>query len=117
MSGVRLEAGVHMVTASSSAIQNIKKCVNRCGIKVQDVVLEQLASSYAVLTEDEKELGFTYDFVEFYTGMYLKWDENEINNVLKNLNEDSYREFIKFEEKCVAVHNRNKHKLNGVVNL
>ena len=56
MSGVRLEAKVHMVTASSSAIQNIKKCVNLCGIKVQDIVLEQLASSYAVLTEDEKEL-------------------------------------------------------------
>ncbi|WP_119342736.1 cell division protein FtsA [Facilibium subflavum] len=57
MSGVRLEAKVHMVTASSSAVQNIKKCVNRCGIKVQDIVLEQLASSYAVLTDDEKELG------------------------------------------------------------
>lgn len=57
MSGVRLEARVHMVTASSSSIQNIKKCVNRCGIKVQDIVLEQLASSYAVLTDDEKELG------------------------------------------------------------
>ena len=57
MSGVRLEAQVHMVTASSSAVQNIKKCVNRCGIKVQDIVLEQLASSYSVLTDDEKELG------------------------------------------------------------
>ena len=57
MSGVRLEARVHMVTASSSAVQNIKKCVNRCGIKVEDIVLEQLASSYAVLTDDEKELG------------------------------------------------------------
>lgn len=57
MFGVRLEAKVHMVTASSSAIQNIKKCVNRCGVKVQDIVLEQLASSYSVLTDDEKELG------------------------------------------------------------
>tara|TARA_R110002074_G_scaffold132808_3_gene276364 strand:+ start:4155 stop:5012 length:858 start_codon:yes stop_codon:yes gene_type:complete len=65
--------------------------------------------------EDEKELGFTYDFIEFYTGVYLKWDEK--NNTLKNLTEDSYREFIKFEEKCVAVHNRNKHKIEGIINL
>lgn len=57
MSGVRLEAKVHMVTASSSAVQNIKKCVTRCGVQVQDIVLEQLASSHAVLSDDEKELG------------------------------------------------------------
>ncbi|MCF6766448.1 cell division protein FtsA [Thiotrichales bacterium 19S3-7] len=57
ISGVRLEAKVHMVTGSISAVQNIVKCVNRCGVEVSDVVLEQLASSYAVLTEDEKELG------------------------------------------------------------
>lgn len=57
MSGVRLEAKVHMVTGAVSAAQNIIKCVNRCGLEVDDVILEQLASSYAVLTEDEKELG------------------------------------------------------------
>lgn len=57
MSGVRLEAKVHMVTGSVSAAQNIVKCVRRCGLEVDDVILEQLASSYAVLTEDEKELG------------------------------------------------------------
>lgn len=57
MSGVRLEANVHMVTGSVSASQNIIKCVRRCGIEVADMVLEQYASSYAVLTEDEKELG------------------------------------------------------------
>lgn len=57
MSGVRLEAKVHMVTGSVSAAQNIVKCVRRCGLDVDDVILEQLASSYAVLTEDEKELG------------------------------------------------------------
>lgn len=57
MSGVRLEAKVHIVTASNSAAQNIIKCVRRCGLKVDDLILEQLASSYAVLTEDEKELG------------------------------------------------------------
>jgi cell division protein FtsA len=57
MSGVRLEAKVHIVTGADSAAQNIIKCVQRCGLTVEDVVLEQLASSYACLTEDEKELG------------------------------------------------------------
>ncbi|HMD58559.1 MAG TPA: cell division protein FtsA, partial [Steroidobacteraceae bacterium] len=57
MSGVRLEAKVHIVTGADSAAQNIIKCVQRCGLVVEDIVLEQLASSFAVLTEDEKELG------------------------------------------------------------
>jgi cell division protein FtsA len=57
MSGVRLEAKVHMVTGAVSAAQNIVKCVRRCGLDVDDIILEQLASSHAVLTEDEKELG------------------------------------------------------------
>ncbi len=57
MSGVRLEARVHMVTGAVSAAQNIIKCVRRCGLEVDDLVLEQLASSHAVLQEDEKELG------------------------------------------------------------
>jgi len=54
---VRLEAKVHIVTGADSAAQNIEKCIQRCGLTVEDVVLEQLASSFAVLTEDEKELG------------------------------------------------------------
>lgn len=57
MSGVRLEAKVHIVTGAVSAAQNITKCVKRCGLHVADVVLEQLASSHSVLTDDEKELG------------------------------------------------------------
>src|SRR5579859_5789900 len=57
MSGVRLEAKVHIVTGADSAAQNIVKCVQRCGLAVDDIVLEQLASSYAVLSEDEKDLG------------------------------------------------------------
>ncbi|HTX24711.1 MAG TPA: cell division protein FtsA [Steroidobacteraceae bacterium] len=57
MSGVRLEAKVHIVTGADSAAQNIEKCIQRCGLEVEDIVLEQLASSFAVLTEDEKELG------------------------------------------------------------
>lgn len=57
MSGVRLEANIHMVTGAVSAIQNIVKCIQRCGLSVDDIILEQLAASYAVLTDDEKELG------------------------------------------------------------
>ena len=57
MSGVRLEAKVHLVTCAMNAVQNIEKCIRRCGLEVEDVILEQLASSYSVLTEDEKELG------------------------------------------------------------
>ena len=57
MSGVRLEARVHMVTGAVSAAQNIIKCVRRCGLEVEDLILEQLASSYSVLEDDEKDLG------------------------------------------------------------
>jgi cell division protein FtsA len=57
MSGVRLEAKVHLVTCAVNAAQNIEKCVRRCGLEVDDIILEQLASSHAILTEDEKELG------------------------------------------------------------
>lgn len=57
MSGIRLEAKVHMVTSSVSAEQNIVKCIRRCGLDVDDIVLEQLASCSAVLTDDEKDLG------------------------------------------------------------
>lgn len=57
MSGVRLEAKVHIVTGAVSAAQNIVKCVRRCGLEVDDIILEQLASSYAILSEDEKGLG------------------------------------------------------------
>lgn len=57
MSGVRLEAKVHLVTCAVNAAQNIEKCIRRCGLEVDDIILEQLASSYSVLTEDEKELG------------------------------------------------------------
>lgn len=57
MSGVRLEAKVHMVSGAVSAAQNVVKCLHQCGLQVTDLVLEQLASSHAVLTDDEKELG------------------------------------------------------------
>lgn len=57
MSGVRLEAKVHIVTGAVSAAQNIIKCVRRCGLEVDDIILEQLASSMSALTDDEKDLG------------------------------------------------------------
>jgi cell division protein FtsA len=76
MAGVRLEARVHIVTGAVSAAQNIAKCVRKCGLEVNDIILEQLASSHAVLTEDEKELGVcvidigggTTDIAIFYEG-------------------------------------------------
>ena len=57
MSGVRLDVKVHIVTAAISAVQNIIKCIRRCGLEVQDLILQPIASSAAVLTADEKELG------------------------------------------------------------
>tara|TARA_B100000949_G_scaffold188458_1_gene171284 strand:- start:485 stop:1690 length:1206 start_codon:yes stop_codon:yes gene_type:complete len=57
MAGSRLEAKVHLVTCSNNASQNIHKCVSACGLDVEGFVLEQLASSYSVLTKDERDLG------------------------------------------------------------
>jgi len=57
MSGMRLEAKVHIVTGAQSAAENIIKCVRRCGLEVDQLMLNPLASSLAVLTEDERELG------------------------------------------------------------
>ncbi len=57
MSGVRLEARVHLVTAAVASVQNVTKCAERCGLHVAELVLEPLASAEAVLTEDEREIG------------------------------------------------------------
>jgi len=57
MTGVRLEARVHMVTAASAAVMNIQRCAQRCDLHVDEVVLQPLASAAAVLSEDEKEIG------------------------------------------------------------
>ena len=57
MSGVRMEANVHIITGLVSAAQNIYKCVQRAGLEISDMVLEPLASSYAVLDDEEKEVG------------------------------------------------------------
>ncbi|MBI5427414.1 MAG: cell division protein FtsA [Nitrospinae bacterium] len=76
MAGVRLEAKVHIVTAAVTSAQNIVKCVNKAGLGVQDIVLEQLASSESALSPDERELGValidigggTSDLAIFYQG-------------------------------------------------
>ncbi len=76
MSGVRLEGRVHIVTGAITSAQNIIKCANRAGLDVDDIVLEQLGSSEAVLTPEEKELGVaiidigggTTDLVIFSSG-------------------------------------------------
>lgn len=57
MSGVRLEAKVHLVHCAANAVQNVEKCIERCGLVVDDIILEQLASSYATLSDDERNLG------------------------------------------------------------
>ncbi|MGU9957905.1 MAG: cell division protein FtsA [Arenicellales bacterium WSBS_2016_MAG_OTU3] len=57
LSGVRLEAKVHIITGAVSAAQNIVKCIQRCGLEADGIILEQLASSQSVLSEDEKDLG------------------------------------------------------------
>ncbi|HET7267713.1 MAG TPA: cell division protein FtsA [Oleiagrimonas sp.] len=57
MSGVRLESSVHLVTGAAAAVQNISKCINRCGLSVDELVPSAVASAKAVLTDDERELG------------------------------------------------------------
>src|SRR3569623_2658714 len=57
MAGVRLEAKVHIVTTAVASAQNVIKCANRCNLQVADIEHESLASSQAVLEDDEKELG------------------------------------------------------------
>ena len=57
MSGIRLETNIHIVTGAQSAAENIIKCVRRCGLEVEQLMLNPLASSQAVLTDDERELG------------------------------------------------------------
>lgn len=57
MSGVRLEANVHLISGAENAVMNVEKCIRRCGLEVDGVILSQLASSYVCLSEDEKDLG------------------------------------------------------------
>ena len=78
MSGVRLESKVHIVTGAVTSAQNIVKCAQRCGLSVADIVLEQLASSEAVLSEDEKELGVALIDIGGGTTDIAIWSEGSI---------------------------------------
>lgn len=78
MSGVRLEAKVHIVTGAVTSAQNIVKCAQRVGLNVSDIVLEQLASSEAVLSKDEKELGVALIDIGGGTTDLAIWTEGSI---------------------------------------
>jgi cell division protein FtsA len=78
MSGVRLEAKVHIVTGAVTSAQNIVKCAQRCGLNVADIVLEQLASSESVLSPDEKDLGVALIDIGGGTTDLAIWSEGSI---------------------------------------
>lgn len=78
MSGVRLEAKVHIVTGAVTSAQNIIKCAQRCGLTVADIVLEQLASSEAALSQDEKDLGVALIDIGGGTTDIAIWSEGSI---------------------------------------
>lgn len=119
MSGVRLEAKVHMIMGSKTAIENVAKCVKRCGLQVTDVILGQLAASYSVLTEEEKELGVclvnigagTTSVVLFHDGaihytMVLPIAGDQVTNDLAIALRlpTQVAEKIKVEHACAQVH-------------
>jgi NAD+ synthase (glutamine-hydrolysing) len=66
---------------------------------------------------DEEEMGFSYDFIEFYTGCYLKLNKQRQKKLLESLTKSSYVEFLLLSDKCITIHNRNQHKIGGVINL
>jgi len=66
---------------------------------------------------DEDELGFTYDFIELYTGEYLKLDDKGKAAFVASLGADAKQQFVDWSSACVKVHDRNSHKLAGVVNV
>jgi cell division protein FtsA len=78
MSGVRLEAKVHIVTGAVTSAQNIVKCAQRCGLTVADIVLEQLSSSESVLSSDEKDLGVALIDIGGGTTDIAIWSEGSI---------------------------------------
>jgi cell division protein FtsA len=80
MSGMRLEAQVHIVTGAISSAQNIVRCANRTGLAVADIVLEQLASSEAVLTPDEKEIGVILADIGGGTTDIAVWHQGSIKH-------------------------------------
>ena len=126
MSGVRLEADVHIVTVSRSAEQNIIKSMDRCGLEVQQIVLEQLASSFSVLSDDEKDLGVclvdigggTSDIVVFMDGQIVATKvipvggnhvTNDIAYALRTPEDEA--EEIKIKHACTVSKMINKEEL------
>ena len=126
MSGVRLEADVHIVTVARSAEQNIIKSMERCGLEVQQIVLEQLASSFSVLSNDEKDLGVclvdigggTSDIVVFMGGQIVATKvipiggnhvTNDIAYALRTPEKEA--EEIKIKHACTTSKMVNKEKL------
>ena len=126
MSGVRLEADVHIVTVSRSAEQNIIKSMERCGLEVQQIVLEQLASSFSVLSDDEKDLGVclvdigggTSDIVVFLNGQIVATKvipvggnhvTNDIAYALRTPEKEA--EEIKIKHACTISKMKNKEAL------
>merc|ERR550534_2746473 len=67
--------------------------------------------------EDEEELGFSYDFIELFTAYFLPLSDDDKAKFLEALTEDERAQFLKNKEACEKVHNANKHKLVGIVNL
>ena len=115
MSGVRLEAKVHLVTCAINAMQNIEKCIGRCGLVADEIILEQLASSYSALTDDERELGVclvdigggTTDIAVFtngairYTGVIPVAGDQVTNDIAIALSTPTeYAEEIKIKYAC-----------------
>jgi len=125
MSGVRLEAKVHMVFGAVSAAQNIIKCVQQCDLEVDDLILQQLASSEAVLTQDEKDLGvclvdigggttdiaiFTHGSVRYTTVLPIAGDQvtNDIAVAMRTPTQYAEEIKIKYASALAGVHHDNE---------
>ncbi len=80
MSGVRLEANVHLISGASNAVMNIEKCIKRCGLGVDGVILSQLASSHSSLSDDEKELGVCLVDIGAGTADLAIWIDGSIHH-------------------------------------
>lgn len=82
MYGVRLEAQVHIITGSIASVQNLVRCCEMAGVKVTDIVLEQLASAEAVLSEDERELGVAMLDIGGGTSDFALYQKNSIRHTM-----------------------------------
>ncbi len=132
MSGVRLEARVLIITCADSALQNIVKCVERCGLRVKQVVLEHLASSLATLSKDERDLGvcvldigggttdmtvFTQGFIR-YVSVIPVAGEHVTNDIAMALRTPpKFAEEIKVKHGCLSANRSDAGEFVEVENL